>query len=144
MVAKINTPKRVLSALNYNEKKAARGKATCIYASNYLQQASQMNFYQKLSRLDNQNKLNERATTKTLHISLNFDPKEKLSEDKLIKIATEYMNRINCKAQPYLVISIPMQRIRIFILSPPQSRQTVPELIPTILAETNLKKPGRK
>ncbi len=103
MVAKINTSKRLLTALNYNEKKAAQGKATCMYAGNYLQQADQMNFYQKLSRLENQNKLNERATTKTLHISLNFDPKEKFSKDKLIEIAREYMDRINFKEQPYLV-----------------------------------------
>src|SRR5450759_4591841 len=87
MVAKINTPHRLLNALNYNEKKVQKGKAECIYAGNYLQEANKMNFYQKLERFENLNKLNDRATTKTVHISLNFDPQENLSKEKLIQIA---------------------------------------------------------
>ena len=103
MVAKINTPHRLLTALNYNEKKVQNGKAECIYACNFLREANKMNFYQKLERFENLNKLNDRATTKTVHISLNFDPKENLSKEKLIQIASEYMNKIGFGEQPYLV-----------------------------------------
>jgi hypothetical protein len=103
MVAKINTPHRLLTALNYNEKKVQNGKAECIYAGNYLQEANKINFYQKLERFENLNKLNDRATTKTIHISLNFDPKENVLKEKLTQIASEYMNKIGFGEQPYLV-----------------------------------------
>ena len=103
MVAKINTPHRLLNALNYNEKKVQKGKAECIYAGNYLQEANKINFYQKLERFENLNKLNDRATTKTIHISLNFDPKENVLKEKLTQIASEYMNKIGFGEQPYLV-----------------------------------------
>jgi hypothetical protein len=47
--------------------------------------------------------LNERATTKTLHVSLNFDPSEKLAENKLLQIASDYMEKIGFGQQPYLI-----------------------------------------
>jgi len=56
---------------------------------NFLKEANKMNFYQKLARFENVNRLNDRATTKTLHISLNFDPKKNLSKEKLSTIASE-------------------------------------------------------
>jgi len=86
MVAKINTPHRLLTALNYNENKVQHGRAECIYAGNYIREAHEMNFYQKLERFENLNRLNDRSTTKTVHISLNFDPKEKLAKEKLIEV----------------------------------------------------------
>ena len=91
MVAKITIPKNVEAALNYNENKVQRGTAECLKAVNYLSEAKNMNFYQKLNGFESLNCLNKRATTKTLHISLNFDPSERLSNDKLIEIASMYM-----------------------------------------------------
>jgi Relaxase/Mobilisation nuclease domain len=103
MVAKITTPKSIEAALNYNEKKVQKGAAVCLHAANYLKDASQMNFYQKLAGFERLNSLNERATTKTLHVSLNFDPTEKLPENKLLQIASAYMEKIGFGNQPYLV-----------------------------------------
>jgi hypothetical protein len=103
MVAKITTPKSIEAALNYNEKKVQKGNAVCLHAANYLKDAKHMNFYQKLSGFERLNSLNERATTKTLHVSLNFDPSEKLSESKLQQIANDYMQKIGFGEQPYLV-----------------------------------------
>jgi hypothetical protein len=103
MVAKITTPKSIEAALNYNEKKVQKGNAVCLHAANYLKDANEMNFYQKLAGFERQNSLNERATTKTLHVSLNFDPSEKLSENKLLRIASDYMEKIGFGNQPYLV-----------------------------------------
>lgn len=103
MVAKITTPKRVAAALNYNENKVNQGKAECLHADNFLRNAMDMNFYQKLEGFERLNELNERAQTKTLHVSLNFDPSEKLPADKLVKIATEYMEKIGFGEQPFLV-----------------------------------------
>ncbi|MBC6489680.1 relaxase/mobilization nuclease domain-containing protein [Flavihumibacter stibioxidans] len=103
MVAKITIPKSIEAALNYNEKKVQKGNAVCLHAANYLKDANEMNFYQKLGGFQRLNSLNERATTKTLHVSLNFDPSEKLPENKLLQIASDYMQKIGFGEQPYLV-----------------------------------------
>ncbi len=103
MVAKITTPKSIGAALNYNEKKMQRGDAVCLHAANYLNDAKKMNFYQKLNGFERLNSLNERATTKTLHVSLNFSPTEKLSDNKLIEIASMYMDKIGFGDQPFLI-----------------------------------------
>lgn len=89
--------------MNYNESKVQQGKAICLSAKGYLREAAEMNFYQKLAGLENLIQLNDRAETKTLHVSLNFDPSEKLPESKLIEIANQYMNRIGFGEQPFLV-----------------------------------------
>lgn len=93
----------MIAALNYNENKVRQGKAKCLEASGYLKAASEMNFYQKLEGLERYHELNERAQTKTLHVSLNFSPSEKLSDEKLIAIASEYISRIGFGEQPFLV-----------------------------------------
>ena len=103
MVAKITIPKSIEAALNYNEKKVQKGTAQCLYAGNYLKDADKLNFHQKLSGFETNNRLNKMATTKTLHVSLNFDPSEKLSETKLIGIASVYMDKIGFGEQPFLV-----------------------------------------
>lgn len=103
MVAKITIPKSIEAALNYNEKKVEKGAAECLHAANYLSEAKNMSFYQKLNGFEMLNNLNSRATTKTIHISLNFDPSEKLSNDKLIEVANVYMEKIGFGQQPFLV-----------------------------------------
>ena len=103
MVAKITIPKSIEAALNYNEKKVQKGNAVCLHAANYLNEAKDMNFYQKLDGFERLNSLNDRATTKTLHVSLNFDPSEKIADDKLLRIAELYMNKLGFGEQPFIV-----------------------------------------
>jgi hypothetical protein len=103
MVAKITTPKSIEAALNYNEKKVQKGNAVCLQAANYLNEVKNMNFYQKLHGFERLNSLNERATAKTLHVSLNFDPLEKITDDKLVTIAELYMNKIGFGEQPFVI-----------------------------------------
>lgn len=103
MVARITFPKKVQAALNYNEKKVQQGKAACLAACGYLREAGKMNFYQKLAGLENRNLLNDRTTTNTVHISLNFDPAERLADKKLIEIVNAYMKSIGFSEQPFLV-----------------------------------------
>lgn len=104
MVTKITSPHSIKRALNYNEKKVQKGDAECIHAKNFLKDTDKMNFHQKLKRFDDLIALNDRAKkSNTLHISLNFDPSEKLDKEKLIAIADEYMSKIGFGAQPYLV-----------------------------------------
>ncbi len=103
MVAKITAPHSILRVLNYNEKKVQRGDAECIYAGNFLLDAKDLNFYNKLDTFKHRTALNQRATTNMLHISLNFHPTEKLSHEKLISIASVYVDKIGFAKQPFLV-----------------------------------------
>lgn len=104
MVVKIASPYSLQRALNYNEKKCQKDQASCIQAANYLLKPEQMNFQQKLERMQELIARNERTKkTNTLHISLNFDPSEKHDTAKLSQIAQTYMEKIGFGNQPYLV-----------------------------------------
>ncbi|MBA2499734.1 MAG: relaxase/mobilization nuclease domain-containing protein [Chitinophagaceae bacterium] len=103
MVAKITIPNSIRRALNYNEQKMKEGKAECIYAHHFLKEAKQLNFYEKLRRFQLLIDLNKRATTNTIHISLNFGLVEKIGREKLVGVATAYMEKIGFGEQPYLV-----------------------------------------
>lgn len=95
--------KSIQKALNYNEQKCIQGRATCIYAANFLKDKDQMNFYDKLNRFSRLINLNDRATTNSLHISLNFDSTENVSQQELSRIAQAYMQKIGFGEQPFLV-----------------------------------------
>lgn len=103
MVAVIHTSNSFHVVLNYNEQKVKQQKANCIMAVNYPKDVEQLNFYQKLSRLTKQASLNENTKRNSLHISLNFDPSEKLEREIMEAIAEDYMNKIGFGKQPYLV-----------------------------------------
>ena len=104
MVVRIKSPHSLQRALNYNEKKVQQQKAECIHAGNYLLNPEQMNFYQKMERLQDLIMLNERAKkSNSLHISLNFDPSERLAKQSHVEIAQLYMEKIGFGEQPYLV-----------------------------------------
>jgi hypothetical protein len=103
MVAKITVPNSIRRALNYNEQKMKEGKAECIYAHHFLKEANQLNYYDKLNRFQSLINLNKRATTNTIHISLNFGLEEKIEREKLAEIASVYMEKIGFDQQPYLV-----------------------------------------
>ena len=103
MVARINTGKSIAKALNYNEQKVQLGKAELLDASGFIKDAGVLNFYDKMEQFERHISLNERATTNGLHVSLNFSPDEKISNEKMTAIAQSYMDRIGFGNQPYLV-----------------------------------------
>ena len=103
MIAKITTSKNIKAALNYNEQKVQKGNAEFLYAGNCLHEAAEMNFYKKLDLFENLNILNKRATTNTMHVSLNFSAGENFLPEKLIGITTSYLDKIGFGEQPFLV-----------------------------------------
>lgn len=103
MVAVIHTSSSLRNALNYNEQKVKEQVATCLSAVHYPKDLEHLNFYQKLNRLQNQAALNVRTKVNSVHISLNFDPSEKLSEERLREIADTYLQKIGFAKQPYLL-----------------------------------------
>ncbi len=103
MVAVIHASSSLRNALNYNEQKVKVQVATCLAAVHYPKDVDDLNFYQKLNRLQNQAALNVRTKVNSVHISLNFDPSEKLSEERLKEIADNYLQKIGFAKQPYLL-----------------------------------------
>ncbi len=103
MVAVIHTSSSLRNALNYNEQKVKEQVAICLAAVHYPKDVQDLTFYQKLNRLQNQADLNIKTKVNSVHISLNFDPSEKLSEEKLKEISDTYLQKIGFANQPYLL-----------------------------------------
>ncbi len=103
MVAVIHASSSLRNALNYNEHKVKQEVATCLAAVNYPKDVQDLTFYQKLNRLQNQDNLNVKTKVNSVHVSLNFDPSEKLSEDQLKEISESYLQKIGFESQPYLL-----------------------------------------
>ena len=104
MVAVINTGHSIRGILIYNENKVSQGSAVCIGEGNYPIDIEKMSESFKLSVFLNQLQLNENVKRSAVHISLNFDRSDKdLSKEKLMQIASSYMEKIGFGAQPYLV-----------------------------------------
>jgi len=103
MVAIIKTCHSVQRSFYYNENKIGQGDAQCIMAANYPKDLEDLNQMQRLNMLLKTAALNENVKTNSVHISLNFDPSEKLSKDQLTQIAGVYMDKIGFKDQPFLV-----------------------------------------
>lgn len=103
MVAKIKSGKSLAGAFNYNERKVKAGKAKLIGAALYGKDHRLLSINDKLFRLKDLAARNSRTKTNTVHISLNFDVTENLSQDMLMNIADSYMEKIGFGSQPYLV-----------------------------------------
>lgn len=103
MVAVIHQSKNLRIALNYNEHKVKAGHARCLEAGYYPVGPDDLNFHQKLRRLEMLTELNQRTKHNCLHVSLNFDPFEKLSDDILRSISEVYLEKIGFGGQPYLL-----------------------------------------
>jgi Relaxase/Mobilisation nuclease domain len=103
MVAVIKTGHSIHRIVNYNENKVKEGVAECISAANYSKDTDKLSLKNKLNRLLNQCALNTNVSRNSVHVSLNFDPSENHSKEKLEAIANTYMERIDFGNQPYLV-----------------------------------------
>jgi len=103
MVARIKRAGSLSRVLNYNEKKVQQGVAECIHAVHYPKDLEQLNFYNKLHRLEHLAALHPGIKANAVHISLNFDATDKLNKELLSKIADTYMRQIGFGDQPYLV-----------------------------------------
>lgn len=103
MVAVIHTSHSLRNAIHYNENKLKVQAAKLIHSINYGKDTERLGFTDKINRLEKLAALNERVKVNSLHISLNFDPSEKLPPEKLQQIADSYMQKIGFAEQPYLV-----------------------------------------
>jgi hypothetical protein len=103
MVAIINTVANIRTTVNYNERKIKQQAAMLIHSKNFAKDTAELLFTDKLKTFEKLSSLNERTKFKSVHISLNFDPSEKLDNETLQQIADSYMKGIGFTDQPYLV-----------------------------------------
>ena len=103
MVAVIKGGRSLRNALQYNEHKLTQKKAVLIHSANYGKDTDLLGFSDKIRRLETLAARNEKTKVNSVHISLNFDPSEKIPVDKLREIGDAYMQKIGFGVQPYLV-----------------------------------------
>lgn len=103
MVAKIVSGKSIRGMLHYNENKVTQQQAKLILSSGFAADITGMGLEQKLHRFENRTMLNGKVKTNAIHISLNFDTQDKLTNEQLQRITSAYMERIGFGDQPYLL-----------------------------------------
>jgi hypothetical protein len=104
MVAKISSGSSLYSALAYNHQKVNAGCAKVIFTNNMVE-SQDGNFSIGICAGSFEPYLlaNKRTENPVIHISLNPDPKDKLSDEKLAQIAEEYMQKLSYGNQPFVV-----------------------------------------
>lgn len=103
MVAIVKTNTSIIRTIAYHENKVNRGMAGLIFAGNYPVDLDKISDEMKRKRFSKRTELNKNTKRNTLHVSLNFSSLEHPSKEKLIAIASFYMQRIGFAHQPYLV-----------------------------------------
>ncbi|WP_433903244.1 relaxase/mobilization nuclease domain-containing protein [Sphingobacterium puteale] len=103
MVARIVSGKNIRGILSYNEQKVRQAEAKLLMASGFGREIPELSFHNKLERFEKLTALNERTKTNALHITLNFSRQDKLDDELLCRLASDYMEAIGFGGQPFLV-----------------------------------------
>jgi len=104
MIAKIGRSANLYGALAYNQLKVENEKGEILFGNKIIETASGNYSVAQLAQSFTPYLIANRNTEKhTLHISLNPDPKDKVSEDRFMEMADEYMREMGYGQQPYVV-----------------------------------------
>jgi len=104
MVAKIGSGSSLYSALAYNHQKVKEGQAKVLLVNNMMETPNG-NFGIGICTNSFAPYLhaNKRTENPIIHISLNPDPKDKLSDEQFSEIAQVYMQKLGYGNQPFIV-----------------------------------------
>ena len=104
MIAKISSTENLGGALGYNFKKVQHNEAA-VLCVNELRKGFDGTFQMDKVLADMQKAIPEQCRTKktVFHCSLNPHPDEKLSDERLVQIAKEYMEALGYGKQPYII-----------------------------------------
>jgi hypothetical protein len=104
MVAKISSSNSLYGALVYNQNKVDGRHAQVIFANNMIEpKDGNFDINLCLQSFEPYLLANKRTEKPVLHVSLNPDPKDKLSDEQLSEIAQTYMQKMGYGDQPFIV-----------------------------------------
>lgn len=106
MVAKITSGTSLYGVLAYNKQKIDDKQARIIGSNQILLPCgdpSNLGIPQIMQAIEPYLEANRRTKVPIFHVSLNPDPRDKLSEDEQREIAREYMEKMGYGDQPYVV-----------------------------------------
>ena len=104
MVAKIGSSNNLYGALSYNQIKVDEDHAKIIFAQNMIENKDgNFDIHTCLQSFEPYLLANKRTEKPILHISINPDPKDKLTDEQLSEIAQEYMQKMGYGEQPFIV-----------------------------------------
>lgn len=102
MVARIKCSTNIRKPFHYNDNKVREGDACLLAAENMLIELD-INQDKAVLLLERQVALRPDVKVNSVHISLNFSPDERLSNEQMELIARDYMEGIGFGNQPYLL-----------------------------------------
>lgn len=104
MIAKIGRSENLYGALAYNNLKVEKENGQILFTYKIIETPSGEYTVAQLTQSFEPYLIANRNTEKhTLHISLNPDPKDKVSDDKYREMAQEYMREMGYGEQPFVV-----------------------------------------
>ncbi len=104
MIAKIGRSVNLYGALAYNQLKVENENGQILFANKMIETANGQYSVAQLAQSFAPYLIANRNTEKhTLHISLNPDPNDKVSDDKFREMAEEYMKEMGYGEQPFVV-----------------------------------------
>ncbi|WP_433630364.1 conjugal transfer protein MobB [Chryseobacterium cucumeris] len=119
MIAKIGRSSNLYGALAYNHHKVEKRQGQILLMNKMVESPDGTYTISKLMRsFDPYLAANLKTEKHTLHISLNPDPNDKVSDKDFVKMAEEYMNGMGYGEQPYMVFKhTDIDRTHIHIVS---------------------------
>lgn len=104
MIAKIGRSENLYGALAYNQLKVEHENGKILFANKMIETANGHYSVAQLAQSFASYLIANRNTEKhTLHISLNPDPNDKVSDDKFREMAEQYMREMGYGDQPFVV-----------------------------------------
>jgi len=104
MIAKISSSNTLYGALAYNQNKVEADHAKVIFANRIIENPDgKFDISTCLQSFEPYIRANKRTEKPILHISLNPNPKDKLSDEQLSEIAQIYMQKMGYGDQPFIV-----------------------------------------
>lgn len=119
MIAKIGRGNNLYGALTYNQLKVEKDNGQVLYTNKIIQNPDGSYTVSQLLRSFEPYLLANRKTEKPiLHISLNPDPKDKVSDEQFEGLAQKYMQKMGYAEQPFVVFKhTDINRTHIHIVS---------------------------
>jgi hypothetical protein len=119
MIAKIDRGSNLYGALAYNQLKVEKEKGRILFTNRIIETPTGEYSAAQLTKSFESYLIANRNTEKpTLHISINPDPKDIVSDEKFTQIAQEYMQHMGYGLQPFVVFKhTDIDRAHIHIVS---------------------------